>query len=119
MEKILTIDGREVGFKASGATTRIYRSKFGREFFDDFESLSKEVGKTGTLGKGTLEIFEDLAYTMAFQYDRTIPADPDEWLDQFSVFSIYQILPELMELMMQNTQQLETPKKKDEGLSAA
>ena len=36
---------------------------------------------------------------------------PDEWLDQFSTFSIYEILPELISLWGMNVQQQEESKK--------
>ena len=28
----------------------------------------------------------------------SVPASPDEWLEQFNTFSIYEILPQLIEL---------------------
>ena len=45
-----------------------------------------------------LEIFENVAYIMAFHADPSIPKTIDEWLDQFEMFSIYQVLPEILEL---------------------
>ena len=45
-----------------------------------------------------LEIFENVAYIMAFHADNSIPGTIDEWLDQFEMFSIYQVLPEILEL---------------------
>lgn len=40
-----------------------------------------------------------------------VPDDPDEWLEQFNVFSIYQILPELMKLWGMNLEtQVESKK---------
>ena len=46
----------------------------------------------------SLEIFENVAYIMAFHADPTIPKTIDEWLDQFEMFSIYQVLPEILAL---------------------
>ena len=34
--------------------------------------------------------------------DRTIPDNIDDWLDQFEMFSIYEILPEILELWGSN-----------------
>ena len=48
------------------------------------------------------EIFENVAYIMAYHADRTIPKSIDDWLDQFEMFSIYQILPEILELWGDN-----------------
>ena len=39
-----------------------------------------------------------MAYIMAYHADPTIPKTIDEWLDQFEMFSIYQVLPEILEL---------------------
>jgi len=33
-----------------------------------------------------------------------VPSEPDEWLEQFNTFSIYQILPELIDLWGLNVQ---------------
>ena len=111
MEKIISIGGRDVGFKATASTTRRYRQKFNRDLFRDIESL---VPKTNDqmLSADDLECFMNIAYIMAWQYDNLIPADPDEWLDQFEMFDIYYVLPQLIELWGLNVQQLEMPKKK-------
>ena len=54
---------------------------------------------------------------MAYQADKTIEKDPDDWLDQFNVFSIYQILPALVEMWAINNITIEESKKKADGQS--
>ena len=49
-----------------------------------------------------LEIFENVAYVMAYHADPSIPKTIDEWLDQFEMFSIYQVLPQILELWGDN-----------------
>lgn len=39
---------------------------------------------------------------MAYHADSSIPNTIDEWLDQFDMFSIYQVLPENLELWGKN-----------------
>ena len=39
---------------------------------------------------------------MALHADKSIPSTIDEWLDQFEMFSIYEILPEILELWGSN-----------------
>ena len=52
-----------------------------------------------------LEMFEDLAWLMARHADPTnVPDSPEEFMDQFNTFSIYQILPLLIELWGLNVQ---------------
>ena len=62
-----------------------------------------------------LEIFENVAYIMALHADPTIPGTIDEWLDQFEMFSIYQILPEILELWGSNLFTDVNAKKSDVG----
>ena len=116
MEKHISVGGRDVGFKATASTTKRYRQKFNRDLFKDIEALVPKVNEQ-TLGVEDLECFMTIAYIMAWQYDNTIPSDPDEWLDQFEMFDIYMILPEIVQLWGLNVEQLETPKKKAEEQS--
>lgn len=46
----------------------------------------------------------DIAYVMAKHADANIPDTPEEWLDGFNTFSIYQVLPQLIELWGLNVQ---------------
>ena len=107
IRKIVKIDEVEVPFKASAAIPRIYRLKFGRDIYRDFASLQKNVRKNDEENSGldieSLEVFENIAYIMAKHADSSVPNDPDEWLEQFNTFSIYEILPQLIELWGLNT----------------
>ncbi len=100
--KQVEIDGKQVPFRASAAIPRIYRIKFGRDIYKDLSSLEKAVGKgdekNSNLDLFSLEMFENIAYVMAKHADPSIPDTPEEWLDEFNTFSIYQILPQLIEL---------------------
>ena len=86
----------------SAAIPRIYRIKFGRDIYKDLSALEKAVGKdkeeSSSLDMFSLEMFENIAYVMAKHADPGIPDTPEEWLDEFNTFSIYQILPQLIEL---------------------
>lgn len=138
MDKILTIDGKEVGFRATALTPRLYRHKIGRDIIRDLNRLRKayvrvmqvqqsapgedatpeelaaytEALQDAQLDVLDLEIFEDAAYIMAKQYDASIPGSPEEWLEEFSTFSVYKILPELLQLWQLNQQTTSTSKKK-------
>ena len=100
--RTIEIDGKPVPFKASAAIPRIYRLKFGRDIFADIDRLMAAMDKSSPEGSDldliTLGIFEDVAYTMAKYADPEVPETPEEWLDGFSVFSIYFILPQIIEL---------------------
>ena len=102
IKKNITIDGMEVPFKASAAVPRLYRLKFHRDIYKDFASLKTDVEEgdenKSELDIESLEVFENIAYIMAKHADAAIPASPDEWLEQFNTFSIYEILPQLIDL---------------------
>lgn len=108
MTKKIEIDGKEVAFKASAAIPRIYRIKFHRDIYKDLRELEKAVGKNSeeesTLDLFSLEMFENIAYIMAKHADPSIPDNPEEWLDEFNTFSIYQVLPKIIELWGLNVQ---------------
>lgn len=147
MTKVLTIDGKEVGFRASALVPRLYRHKMGRDIVRDLNTLCKsftkalkaanavppvepaadaddetvaqylldleayqEATQDAQLSVLDLEIFEDVAYIMARHYDPTIPSTPEEWLDGFGVFSIYEILPEILALWEAGQQTTSVPK---------
>ena len=120
--KRIEIDGRPVPFKASAAIPRIYRLKFGRDIFADIDRLMAAMDKQSPEGSDldliTLGIFEDVAYTMAKYADPEVPETPEEWLDGFSVFSIYFILPQIIELWGLNNK-TEVPGKKKAGRQTA
>lgn len=108
IKKNITIDGIEVPFKASAAVPRLYRLKFGRDIYKDFASLQKNVKDNdegeSTLDIESLEVFENVAYIMAKHADpENVPDSPDDFLEQFNTFSIYEILPQLIELWGLNT----------------
>lgn len=116
IKKNITIDGIEVSFKASASLPRLYRAKFRKDIFKDFSALKNSVDENDEensgLGIESLEVFENLSWAMAKHADpEGVPDNPDEWLEQFNVFSIYQILPELMKLWGMNLEtQVESKK---------
>ena len=120
VKRNIEIDGKEVAFKASAAIPRIYRLKFGRDIYRDLASLEKSVGENeegeSNLDLFNLEMFENIAYVMAKHADPSIPDSPEEWLDEFNTFSIYQILPQLIELWGLNVKTDAEAKKKFDQL---
>ena len=108
MKQNIEIDGKQVPFKASAAIPRIYRMKFHRDIYKDLRSLEQSVGdgseENSNLDMFSLEMFENIAYIMAKHADSTIPDSPEDWLDGFNTFSIYQVLPQLIQLWGLNTQ---------------
>lgn len=129
LRKEIEIDGRVVAFKASAAVPRIYRIKFGRDLFVDLQKIAKSVSEEEKKKKKAkeageeeqqqsnipvedLSMFEQIAYVMAQHADpKNTPEDIMDWLEQFDTFSIYEILPAILELWNKNEQTKSEAKK--------
>ncbi|RHO10603.1 MULTISPECIES: hypothetical protein [Clostridium] len=123
MTKKINIDGKDVMFKASAAIPRIYRLKFHRDIYKDLRDLEKAVDSSSeeqsSLDLFSLEMFENIAFVMAKHADpAAVPDSPEDWLDEFNTFSIYQVLPEIIELWGLNVQSEVESKKNFAKVSA-
>lgn len=102
LKKTINVGGKEVAFRSSATVPRLYRAKFKRDIFKDLAKLQNSYKGTQEDGDefaiDDLEIFENVAYIMAYHADNTISESIDEWLDQFEMFSIYEVLPEILAL---------------------
>ena len=122
MIKTITVKGADgndvqVKMKADASIPRLYRIKFKRDIFKDLGDLGSRMEKAKTDGEQLsafdLEMFENVAFLLAKHADPdNVPSDPDKWLEQFSMFSITEILPQILELWGFNMQTTSVPKKK-------
>lgn len=61
--------------------------------------MGENDSENSALDIESLEVFENIAYIMAkHAQPDVVPDSPDEWLESFNTFSIYEILPQLIEL---------------------
>jgi len=106
IKREIEVCGKLVPFRSSATIPRLYRAKFKRDIFKDLARLEKSFKANSEDGESfaidDLEIFENVAYVMAYHADNTIPDSIDQWLDQFEMFSIYEIMPQLLELWGDN-----------------
>ena len=112
MERIINIGGKDIPFKATAATALRDRQKTGRGFLEDVNELMAALQSPAGMSGANLDMFLIVAHIMAKQADPSVPADPEEWLDQFDMFSIYEILPQLVELWGLSVQTLEADESK-------
>ena len=135
MRKTIEISGIQCEMKSSAAIPRMYRLKFGRDIFTDMQKIAKQVEVQNRLkedlekqaeenGEGfgesfestlpveSLEIFENIAYLMHKHGDPSQPKDINDWLDQFEMFDIYKVLPEILKMWNMENKQMSKPKKK-------
>lgn len=131
MEKTIVIDGKQVRLKSTVATVKRYKAQFRRDLFADMMAL----GAIGTftpqdgsqpsidlsnvdLKKIDFEVIYDLVWLYAKTADPNLP-DPITWLDGFEEFPIYEIIPEIND-MIQSTMGAKKTKRKvmeSKGLS--
>ena len=113
MKRTIVIDGNEVEMKCTGATPSYYRDIFGRDLFIEFAKLSNSY-KNG-IENMDFSVVENLAYTMAYQADRTIGTKL-EWLDSFEHTSaIYDAMEDILGLYTDGLKTIsEVKKKKDQ-----
>ena len=127
MERTVVVGGKEVKMRASALIPRLYRFKFGRDMISDMNQLRKAFAKAKNLPEDATEeerqdaqlsiidltIFENVSYMMAKHAGEDIPDTPEEWLDSIDgVFSIYEVLPVILELWGESTKTTSIPKKK-------
>lgn len=127
MEKTVSVGGKDYRMRASALIPRLYRYKFGRDMITDMRQLAKNFKKAVSLPEDASEeevldaqlsvldltIFENVAWLMIKNAGEDIPNDPDEWLDTIDgVFSVYEVLPQMLELWEENLGTTSVPRKK-------
>lgn len=126
MEKKVMIGGKEYRMRASALIPRLYRFKLGRDMVADMNQLTKsyqkilksknaseEEKRDAQFSVADLTIFENVAFMMVKHAGEDIPSTPEEWLDSIEgVFSIYEILPDILSLWSANNAQTSVPGKK-------
>lgn len=103
--KVIEIDGKKVTFKSTAATPLRYKEKFGKDYFaeilkmEKLAKLEESKDQVEILSKIDFDTLYNIIWVLAKTADKTIP-DPLEWLDNFDVFPIGEILPQLQELIV-------------------
>lgn len=110
MEKTIVIDGKEVKFKSNGSTALRYKVQFGRDYLTEIFKLKPlleldpENLTAEDIANLDSEVFYNLVWSLAKTADNTIP-DLLTWLDTFDTFPIFEILPDLQEMIVANITQ--------------
>ena len=127
LERVVIVDGKEVRMRASALIPRLYRVRFGRDMISDMRQLQKAYNRANNLPKDASEeerqdaqlsvmdltIFENVAYMMVKHAGDNIPNTVEEWLDSFDgVFSVYEVMPTILDLWHLTNQTTSVPKKK-------
>lgn len=106
MEKIIEIDGKKVPFKSTGAFLLHYKAQFGKDALADLIKMEK-----GFKSLQKNKCADDLDTTALFNFIWVLAKTanpkikpPMEWLDSFNEFPLYDIVPELQELIYSTIQ---------------
>lgn len=120
MEKIIEIDGKQVGFKTNGLVPVFYKAQFKRDLIKDLLGMGVNSQKaTNGTEEEQMEwlrdnvdfmMFYDIAWVFARAYDKTI-LPQEEWLETFEVFPIMDIFEPLQELLEATISTKKKPKK--------
>lgn len=129
MQKIIEIEeGRSFNFKASAFSPIMYNKLFpGRDFLKDMKCLKeKNDEEDDSFNMEHYEHFVRVAYTFAYQGLAPTPRKtkeqeefrekyPDawDWIDSFRTFSIYEILPEIIDLWYTNEKKVAESKNRE------
>lgn len=130
MQRLIEIEeGRSVNFKASAFSPIAYNRLFpGRDFLRDMNKLKKKEERNKeeevAFDMDDYKLFARIAYTFAYQGLAPTPRETEEqrefvskyrdvweWIDTFNTFSIYEILPEIVELWYGNEKTIAESKK--------
>jgi hypothetical protein len=117
MEKIISISGRDVGFRAPASLPIRYRNATGRDLFFDLQTLADATDEVETKKFGKKKeteiklnekwdtmIFYGIAHTMARAYSEEVNPDVQKWVDSFETFPIFAVFSELQELLNRSLQ---------------
>ena len=82
------------------------------------EQEVEEIQEQLDISSMDTEVLENMAYIMAYHADKEhTPDNIEDWLAQFGVTSMVQILPQIMELWGINTKSTSEVKKKNDPLT--
>lgn len=118
---------KEIRMRASALIPRLYRFRFKRDIINDMRQLQKDFNRVNAQNFKTeeekedaelsildLTLFENIAWLFAWHADpEKVPDSPELWLDSIDgVFSVYEVLPQILELWADSQKQTSKPAKK-------
>lgn len=116
MLKIVNVDGKQMKMVANARVPRIYRNAFNRDIVIDMQQLMdgfKESQNGKSIPIECLTIFENVAWVFLKEGGEEVGNNPDEWLETLDgMFSIYEVLPQILELWRLNNVSTSTPSRK-------
>lgn len=110
MTKTIVIDGEPRRITANALLPKKYRHQFNRDLIADMKAFSAGYEKTGEIDE---DVLERLTWLMLREGGEDVGETPDEWLASLNtIFGLYEILPEVVELWASTNKTTSRPKKK-------
>lgn len=110
MEKIIELEGQELGLKVSAGTVLRYRNLFGRDLIVDIGTLEQDIFNNKALSTDGAAVAEKVVWLMAKDYNPEIPPVED-WLDNFSPYFTYSAFIQVLNMWHENIVTLNNSKK--------
>ena len=106
MDKVITLNGKELTLRASAMNLLVHQSEFGMDMFKDKNSIINAVTSNYTID---LEKINGLAvcrmlWTMARTYDKTFPSF-SKWMEEQDEIPVLEIFNDVYELFLANMHQ--------------
>lgn len=114
MIKTIKIGNKEVEMKSNALTPILFSNYFKKDMMAEMMNMQKRIDSLDPddiMGGIDAEIFFQVAFIMSGASRKKI--DFYDWLEQFELIDMYEALPEIMEVWMDNTHSIVdiTPKK--------
>lgn len=104
MTREIQIGGRPEKFSATGALPIVYRDLTGRDFFEDF----------GTMTDGVSETTLAIAWAMHRSAAPDDTASEKEWLDRFDFMALTEALSDIVSILSETQTTTSVAKKKND-----
>lgn len=104
MEKTIFIDNKEIRLKSTAATPLRFKAQFGKDFFSEIlklgnlSKIKKNSIDYSIFNNTDFEVFYNIIWILAKTADNSIP-EPITWLDRFDEFPLFEILPQIQDLI--------------------
>lgn len=103
-------EGREIKLSTSAYIVPLYAELFGRNIFQEMGEIV-DLASKGTIPYEKTDIIYRVVYTMAKHSDPSLPG-MNEWLRSIDgIYTILEMVPEIIQLWAEDSQTQSVPKK--------
>lgn len=113
MLKTVTIGGKEVALRSSGATYIKFRNEFKKDLFVELNKINKSaVESDGELPDFAIETLLEATYVMMKQANKNINVSFEDWLDDFELIDSLQGIDAVLLMLNEDKEEATVDAKK-------